>query len=249
MLRKFSLTVLAVSLCAVFAQTAPSVDDLVARHLTAIGGADKLKAIRTMKITGKGMAQGQEVPITLYIKRPGLVRSESNVQGESIVQAFDGKQSWSINPLMGSGDPAYASEADSNNARERAASQLDGPLVDYKAKGSTVELQGKEDVEGSPAYKLKITTREGTSIYTFLDAQTYLETKVITKVVRGGQEFDVTALQGNFKPEAGVLMPHSIDQRIGTLPVLNMVIEKVEVNIPIEDSLFQFPAKPDAKKQ
>jgi len=248
MLRKFSFTVLAVSLCAVSAQTTPSVDDLIARHLTAIGGADKLKAISTLKITGRGVAQGKEVPITLYIKRPGLVRSESNVQGESVVQAFDGKRSWSINPLMGNGGPAYAGEAESNNARERAESQLDGPLVDYKAKGSTVELQGKEDVEGSPAYKIKITTRGGTSIYCFLDAETYLETKVITKVAGGGGEFEVTALQGNFKPEGGVLMPHSIDQSIGTLVVLNLVIEKVEVNIPIADSVFQLPV-PDAGKQ
>jgi outer membrane lipoprotein-sorting protein len=243
--RRIGLYAMIVPWCIAVAQNAPTVDELVAKNVAARGGAEKMKAIRTARITAKGVtAEGVEAPITVYIKRPGLMRSESTVQGESIVQAFDGKQSWSVNPLMGSGAPTYGSEQESRNASERAASQLDGHLADYKAKGSKVEFQGKEYVEGSQAYKLKITTKDGSVIYDYLDEKTYLDIKTVLRVIQGGVELEVTSYPSNYKPVAGVMVPLAVDQRIGTLPAMKMVIEKVEVNVPLPDSLFQFPKKP-----
>jgi outer membrane lipoprotein-sorting protein len=248
MTRRVSFLLLAAPLCAALAQNTPTVDELVAKHIAAVGGADKLKAIKSAKMTASTNMNGMELSTTVYIKRPGLMRSETSVNGMSIVQAFDGKQSWSINPMTGSSDPTYASEQESKQARDRAIAQLDGFLVDYKEKGSKVELQGKEDVEGSPAYKLKITMKEGDTIYVYLDTETYLDTKTIMTVKQMGQEMEVTSLPSNYKPEAGVMMPHSIEQRVGPMS-MKMVLQKVEVNVPVEDSMFQMPAKPDAKKQ
>ena len=251
MKRRLSFLLLAAPLCAALAQTAPSVDDLVAKHIAAVGGADKLKAIKTAKITATTSMGGMELTTTVYVKRPALARSETSVQGNNIVQVFDGKQSWSINPFMGS-EPSYASEDESNQAREEAESQIDGHLVDYKAKGSTIELQGKEDVEGSPAYKLKITTKSGNVIYDYLDAETYLETKRVATIKRMGQQVEATTLFTNFKPVAGVLMPHQMDQSANTpqgAVNIKTTMQKIEVNVPIDDAIFQMPAKPDAKKQ
>jgi outer membrane lipoprotein-sorting protein len=247
MTRRLSLLALVVPLGAVIAQTMPSVDDLVARHLTAVGGADKLKAIKSVKITASTSMQGMEFTTTVYVKRPGLMRSDTVVQGQTITQAFDGSKSWSVNPMTG-GEPSYASEEESKQARDRAISQLDGHLVDYKEKGSTVELQGKEDVEGSPAYKLKITTKDGDVIYEYLDASTYLDTKMIARVKQMGQDMEVTSLPTNYKPTAGVMMPYQIEQRVGPMSV-TMTMQKVEVNVPVDDAMFQMPAKGDAKKQ
>jgi outer membrane lipoprotein-sorting protein len=232
--------VLLLPLCAA-AQSLPSADELVARHLAAMGGADKLAAVKTVKMTATGSANGMEVPITVYLKRPGMMRTESNVQGQSIVQAFDGTRSWSINPLMGPGGPAYGGEQESRNARERAFSQIEGHLVDYKARGSTVEVQGKEYLEGSQVYKVKITTQGGSAIWEYLDADTYLDAKTVVQVYQGGHDVEVTSYPSNYKRVAGVLLPHQIDQRIGDLPAMKMAIAKIEVNLPLDDAIFRLP--------
>jgi outer membrane lipoprotein-sorting protein len=246
--RRTAFLLLAAPLCAALAQDLPSVDDLVAKHLKAVGGADKLKAIKSAKITASTEMNGMEFTTTVYLKRPGLMRSDTSVQGQTIVQAFDGQKSWSVNPLMGSADPAFGSEEESKQARDRAISQLDGHLVDYKEKGSKIEVQGKEDVEGSPAYKLKVTTKDGDVIYEYIDAATYLDTKMIATVKQMGQQMEVTSLPTNYKPEGGVMMPHQVEQRVGPMS-MKMVVQKIEVNVPVEDAMFQMPAKGDAKKQ
>ena len=188
MFQKAILTTLAL-VGAAYAQTAPSVDDLVARHITAQGGADKVKAIKSVKITAKGIAMnGLELPMTIYVKRPNLMRAETTIQDRAIVQAFDGKEAWSINPLAGSDEPAKAGAEETRSTRDRADSMIDGRLMDYKAKGTKIELVGKEDVEGAPAYKLKLTTKDGDTIYDYLDVETYLEVRTTAKVSQMGQE-------------------------------------------------------------
>jgi len=249
MIHKFHFLLFAVPLCAALAQTTPSVDDLVAKHVAAMGGSDKLRAIKTVKMTATGAASnGLEVPITVYLKRPGMMRTESNVQGQSIVQAFDGKKSWSINPLMGSGEPEYGGEQESRNARERAISLIEGHLVDYKEKGNTVEVQGQQDVEGTQAYKVKITTSGGSIIWEYLDAKTYLDVKTVVRTFQGSQDVEVTSYPTNYKPVAGIMMAHQVDQRIGELPVMKMTVQKIEVNVPLDDAIFQLPAKAGGKE-
>jgi outer membrane lipoprotein-sorting protein len=237
------IPLLAASLCAAAAaQTTPSVDDLVAKNTAARGGAAKIKAIRSLRITARGIAAGGlEVPMTVTVKRPGLMRAESNIQGQTTIQAFDGRQSWSVNPLVGINEPAYAGEAESRNARERAASMLDGRLMDYKANGTKIELAGREDIEGKPAYKLRITTKDGVVVHEWLSAETWLGVKSTTTVMQSGQEILVDAYMRDFRPEGGMIMAHTVDQRIGTLPGLKMVFEKVEINVPLDDTLFQLP--------
>jgi hypothetical protein len=147
------------------AQSAPSVDDLVARNTAARGGAEKIKAIRSLRITGQATApNGMSLPLTLYVKRPALTRMEMALESNRIVQAFDGSEAWTINPLA-SGEPTRVSAEESKSIHDDAESMLDGFLMDYRAKGIGIEAMGQEDVGGSPAYKLKITTRQGVTIF------------------------------------------------------------------------------------
>src|ERR1700730_16710396 len=137
-----------------------SVDQIVQKHIAALGGADKLSAIQNVTMTGKAsLIDGQlQAPVTVRAKRPMSMRMEMTLQGQTFVQAFDGQTAWMINPFMGSPEPLKSSEDDTKAARDDA-DFIDGSLVDYKAKGDTIELVGMEDLDGSPVFKLKVTRK------------------------------------------------------------------------------------------
>ncbi len=232
------------------AQTELSVDEIINKHHEALGGIAKIKAIQSVKITGKMVAGGgqMEAPMTMQLKRPNLMRMDMSVQGMSFIQAFDGTTAWMVNPFQGgSTEPQKSDEEQTAAARDDA--DMDGSLMDYKSKGHSVELVGKEDVEGSSAYKLKVTKKGGKADYIFLDAKSFLPLKTIARRKQMGQEFEIEVLQSNFKPVNGVLMPHAIEQKVGGRTMVQMTLEKVEPNVAINDAIFKFPVKEDKPKE
>jgi len=250
MFRKVILAMFALVLCGIAAaETAPTVDELVSRNIAARGGIDKIKGVQTMKISAKAIVMnGMELPMTIYVKRPAFMRVETSIQGKTMVQAFDGAEGWSINPMTGSDDPKKSGADETKTMRDNAAESLDGPLVDYKDKGIKLESMGKEDVEGSPAYKLRITKKDGGVSYDWLDAETYLDVKTSSKTTQMGQEMQVESYSSGYKPEGGVMIPHKMDQRINGQSMMKMSLDSVAVNAPLDNSLFTFPApKPDDK--
>jgi len=222
-----------------------TLDQIVQKHIDAQGGADKINAVQTMKVTGTASLMGGQIdaPLTVIIKRPSSMRMELSVQGKSLVQAFDGTTAWMINPFMGSPDPQKSNDEDTQSVKEDA-DFVGGPLFDYKAKGSTVELLGKEDVEGSPAYKIKVTKKSGNVQYVYLDAQTFLAMRTSGKRKQMGQELDLETSHGNYKAVNGVMVPFSIDQKNAGKAIMQFTVEKVEVNVPADDSIFRMPEKP-----
>ena len=185
--------------------------------------------------------------MTLQLKRGGKSRLDMPVQGRTFVQAFDGQSGWSINPFTGSTEPQPMGEEETKAARD--SSDLEGAMVDYKAKGHTIELIGKEDVDGTPAYKLKTTKKSGAVETHFIDAETYLGLKTIAKRKIQGNEMDVEIVPSQFKPVSGVMMPHVLDQKLGGRSVMQMTAEKIEANIPLDDAIFVMPKKEDPKAQ
>ena len=231
------------------AQDAPSVDDLIAKNLSAMGGADKRKAIQSEKVTATMNApNGMQLPLTICVKRPGMIRTEMNLGGTSIVTAFDGATAWMINPMMGATEPRAQGEDETKSVRDNAETFLDGPLMDYRTKGNKVEYAGKEDVKGSPAYKLIVTAKSGLVATVYLDAKSYLEVRTTRKVKQMGQELDVDAYPGDYRPEAGVMMAHSMETSTAGM-TMKMTVDKIEINAPLEDAIFKMPAKPETKKQ
>ena len=221
-----------------------TVDQIVQKHTEALGGADKLKAIQNVTMSGKASLMGGQIeaPIVMKIKRPTSMRMEITVQDKVVVQAFDGTTGWIVNPLLGSDDPQKSSEEDAKAARDDA-DFIDGSLVDYKAKGSTIELAGKEDVGGTQAYKLKVTKKAGNVDYDFLDAKTFLPIKSTGKRQQNGKEIEFESTPGNFKPVNGVMMPFTLSQKVNGRSQLELTVEKVEVNTPMDDSVFKMPEK------
>jgi len=238
--RTLVLAALALALASpVHAQTA---DELVAKNIKAKGGMDKIKAMKSLRATGR-MALGPEMeaPFVMVLKRPNEMRMEFTLQGMTGIQAYDGKTAWAVMPFMGKKDPEAMTADDAKMVEEQ--SDFDGPLVDYKAKGNTVELAGREQVEGVNAYKLKITRKNGEIRYVYLDPDAYLEiASDATRTVRG-TEMEVFSTIGDYKEVNGVMLAHSIESGPkGGTQKQKMTVDKYEVNVDVPENNFAMPA-------
>ena len=230
----------AAALALAAAASAETADDVIAKNVAARGGMDKIKAIQSLDMKIKANQQGLEFPGKMELKRPERVRLEMTIQGKTIVQAYDGKTAWMIMPFLGSPDPQAMSADDAKDVVEQA--DMDGPLVDYKAKGHAVELVGKEDVDGSPAYKLKISLKNGDVEYAYIDTETGLQVKETSKRKQQGSEVEVDSYMTNFKAVNGVLFPFAVENKVGGKSVGQFTIDDVKANVPIEDGIFAMPA-------
>jgi hypothetical protein len=227
-----------------FAQTA---DELVAKNLQAKGGIDKIKAIKSVRLTGI-FDGGIKATVAQYSKRPDLVREMFSVQGMTQVQAYDGSSGWQISPFGGRKDPELLGEDDVRGLAEDA--DFDGPLVDAQAKGNKIEYIGHDQVDGDDAYKLKVTLKNGDIFYYYLDPDTFVEIQIEKQqFIRGSVRESVTLL-GSYKPVNGVMYPFSMESGPKNNPDQRgkITVTKMEVNVPIEDSEFKMPAAPAAAK-
>ena len=223
------------------AQT-PSVDEIVAKNLAARGGLDKLRSLQTMKMTGTINVQGMDMPLTVMTKRPNLLFQEMTMQGQRMVSAFDGAKVWAINPMLGPG-PRELTGAQADMIRDQAS--FDGPLVNYKDRGDTLEMAGSADLGGAKAWKLKLTRKlGGRTMFIYVDADTGLEKQWSATVDQGGMTIDVDTVMLDYQPTPeGVLVARSMRTLVGGQQQGLLKVLTVQYNVPIEDAAFQMPAK------
>jgi len=231
---------------AIFAQETnqPTVDELVAKNIEAKGGAAALNNLQTLRATGKLLVQqGQiEYGYAQIKKRPDEVRSEASLQGMTQVQACDVKEGWRVSPFFGRKDPERISADDVKALVEDT--EMGGPLADWKAKGSTVEYLGTEDVDGTPAHKLKVARKNGDVSFVYLDPDHFLEIRIVTQRVRHGAHEEVETDLGNYEKAGDVFVPTSIELGSkGSADKQMIVVDKVEANVPVNDTMFHFPGQ------
>ena len=243
MFRKLCFGILALALLvpAMWAQTA---DEIIAKNVQARGGMDKLKGVHSIKSTATmAMGPGMEAPGVLIQKRDNLARLEFTIQGLTAVQAYDGKNAWQVMPFMGKKDPELMAADEAKEVEEMA--DIDGPLVDYKSKGNQVELLGKEKIEGTDAYKLKVSLKNGDVQTVYIDADSFLEIKEETKRTVRGTEQVVESSIGDYKEVSGIMVPFAVESGVkGSAEKQKLTITKVEFNVPADDSIFKMPAVP-----
>ncbi len=226
-----------------FAQTA---DELVAKNLQAKGGVEKIKAIKSVRMSGNFDAGGFKATVGQLSKRPDMIKESFSLQGMTQVQAYDGSNGWQISPFGGRKDPEMLGEDDVRGLAEDA--DIDGPLVDAQAKGNKIEYLGHDQVDGDDAYKLKVTLKNGDIFYYYLDPDTYIEIQIERQqFIRGSVRESVTML-GSYKPVNGVMYPFFIESGPKNNPDQRgkITVTKMEANVPIEDSDFKMPATPTA---
>ncbi len=223
------------------APSSPTTDEIVGRYVAACGGLKKLRSIQSLRETGRMIAgPGREALVTRERKRPNLTRFEITLQGVTGVFVSDGERGWKMSPFEGDEGVVPLSDQAVKEAAEQG--DIEGPLVDYKAKGHQVELIGRETIAGREAYKLKITLKSGGIRTEYLDAKTFYRVRTdSTRLVRG-REVQVETTFGDYRKVNGIPFPRLIEVTAQGRPQkLTITVEKVEVNPPLSDALFQKP--------
>ncbi len=235
----FALLLLSPAL-AVAQEPASELDQIVAKHLEARGGLEAIQAIQSLRVTGSTNAQGMDLPMTLLSARPNRFRMEMDMQGMKMVTAFDGEQAWGANPMTGQAKPA-ALEGPQATAIE-AQADMDGPFVDTAQKGVQLELVGKEPWGEGEVYHIKVTNKAGTTESAFIDAESFLQVRALTKGDLGMGEMEIEVTFDEWVEVAGVKMPK---QQTMNTPMGAMVttFADYQVNEAIDEDLFFLPGQ------
>lgn len=241
MYKLFLATFLAFFVTASFAQTA---DEVINNYVKAIGGMEKINSIKTAKMTGKFSTGSMDISFSRLYKRPDKMKMEMQIQGMTMVQAYDGTNGWMINPFQGARDAEKMSAADTKSIRDNA--DLEGTIVNYQEKGAKVELVGKEDMEGTDVYKIKLTDKDGDVTNYFFDTQSYLLLKESSKRKIGEKEVAVDIIYGNYKATDGFLYPWAVEIKAPDAQMggeQKAVLETMTLNVPTEDADYMMPEK------
>ena len=221
-----------------------SAEELAAKNVEAKGGIEKLHAIQSVRLSGKLIVNGGTLQLdtVTLIKRPQSVRYEAKLQGLTQVQAFDGFQAWQINPFQGRKDPEKLSADDAKGMGEDAADVM-GALVDYQEKGYQLVSLGSEDVDGTQAFKLRVTRPNGDLIYVYLDPDYFLEIRTLSRRIEHGVPNETITDYGDYEKVNGVYLPLSQESGPkGSSERQKVQFDRAEVNVAIDDSAFHFPA-------
>ncbi|MEP6718280.1 MAG: hypothetical protein ABJB21_04015 [bacterium] len=240
-MRRVLLLMAGLALLAVPA-SAQTAEEIVAKYIKTVGGAEKIQAVKTLRKMGTfNGGGGFEAPVLEENKRANMVRQEFSLQGLTAVNAYDGKTGWKIEPWQGKKDPEPLGEEETKQILED--SDFDGPLVNYQQKGNKVEFVGMEPVEGTDAFKLKVTLASGDVRYYFMDTDYYVPIKIETKRMIRGAEREYETSLGDYKEVNGWYMPFSVESNVkGSPNRAKVTYQKIEANVPLDDARFHMPA-------
>jgi outer membrane lipoprotein-sorting protein len=230
--------------------SAETADEIIAKHIAAIGGADKLEAVKTERLVGTmKMGGAAEQPFILELARPNRMRMVVTIDGKRNIQVFDGKNGWASMPSQGVDGPQLLPVEAARRMEEQA--DIDGLLFDYAAKGRTVRYVGALDVGGVPTHELELTLKSGDVLNLYLDAKTYLLVRQAGTIEADDEDIDTVTTFGDYRAVDGLMIAHSISSRTADSPSGSvMKISKVEINPNIDDGRFFGPeARPSSPEQ
>ena len=220
---------------------AETVEGVVGKYLAARGGADQLRAVKALRLTGSLVLPGMSAPFVLELKRPARMRTEFTVEDRLAVRAYDGKTAWMLLPLPAE-SPRLMPPEEAADARAQADVDL-SPLVDSAAKGYTVELAGREKRGSREAWKLVVSGGGTPPRALFLDTTTHLVFQTEEERTVNGKKTPFVTEVGEYRTVDGIVFPHQIDVGpVGSPERQRLVFEKIEVNPVLDDSRFSMPS-------
>jgi hypothetical protein len=236
----------AVSLSAQTADTgtvsakAQTADEIVGKYIAAIGGKDAISKVKSMYTESSVNVMGGDNPSTTVMVDGVGYKTEIEVNGTKIINCYTDKGGWSVNPMAGAADPTPMPDDIYNAGKGQI--NIAGPLYDYAAKGSKIELFGKDGNN----YKIKLTTKENVESIYVIDSSTYYVTSVQSKGKMQDQDVDInTKLSDYRKTDLGFVVPYAIDVDLGQL-ALSIAVKKVELNKTIDPTVFAMPKPAEA---
>lgn len=237
---KFSIAVLLVfgALAVSSAQTA---SEIIAQSLEVQGGAEKWRSFENTRAVATLGMQGMEFPATILNAKPNKMRLEINVLGQNVVQAYDGTTAWMINPLQGGTDPQVMPD---DAAESFKTQEFQNALLDYESRGSSVALDGKEAIEGTSCHKIRLTKKDGTVEYHFIDEESMVPIMVRTAIKTGpaAGQF-VETFMSDYQEVNGVMVPFFIEAKLAGQSVQKVTVKEMQFNVEIPESTFAFPKK------
>jgi len=215
------------------ATQAQTVDEIVSKHVDAMGGADNWKKITSLKREGSFNVQGNDVTLTITVLNNKGLRQDISVGGTAGYVIVTPTAGWSFLPFQGQSE-VEAMPAETLKDRQQGL-DIAGALIDYKAKGHKAELLGKETIDGVECYKIRLTLSNGNVATDYVDTKNYYVVRNISTLHANGQEMEQTTSFSNFQklPE-GIVVAMTITQQFG-----DIIINKVEVNKPVDESIFK----------
>jgi hypothetical protein len=214
----------------------PGLDEILARHYKALG-MDKLLKIKTIVMTGT-MIQQDAMPVKIIRMRPNYYLMEFDIQDITAYQVFDGDVAWWTTPWTGNTKPQLMPEDRLKEMRSRA--DFDGLLFDWKQKGHTLELLGRDSIDNS-LYKLKVTKKDGGTEYLFVDTSTFLVQKRLYYRMVRGKEVAMENFFKDYRPVKGVMFAFTQDTHFGGQPYNSLQFDSIEVDQPVETQIFRKP--------
>jgi len=214
--------------------SAQSLDEIVKKY-TEANKLDKVANLKTIKITANMSAMGMDIPIVMYMKSPNKIKSVTSINGQEMIQVFDGVKGYVINPMAGSTDPV---EMTPEQVAQTLRSSLFQNYMASYLKSGKLALDGEDKVNDKPAYKIKATLDGGNVVSMYIDKSSYFLVKTSTTTSQGGMTVSVDSYPSNYTETNGVMIPMKTSTSAqGMDMVLNFT--KVEVDIPIDDSVFK----------
>jgi outer membrane lipoprotein-sorting protein len=228
------LTLLLTALFAVATINAQSLEDIVKNYSAAMK-SDKLASVKTIKITGKMSAMGMEIPVTMFMKNPNKIKVTYSISGQEMISVFDGEKGYTISPLTGSTAPVELTGDQLESVKKN--SPFNNELLTYFKTGK-LTLEGEENVNNKPAFKLKANV--GTSPVTlFVDKATYYLVKTSSTASQMGQTMNVDSYMTDYVETDGVVLPKKTTAMTNGMEAGVITFDKIEINLPIEDSVFK----------
>src|SRR5437762_236127 len=215
------------------AQTA---DEVIQKYAKAMGGLDNFNKVKTAKMSGTVSAQGMDLPVTIQIINGKAMRSDVEVMGQSVTTSYKDGKGWKINPFAGAATATDATAPELSDMKTQ--SSLASQLMDYKARGCKVELQGQEDVSGTKAYKIKLTEADNKETTYYVDATSFMAVKVVGKRNLMGQDMEIETYLNDPKEFGGVKFNTAIVQKSGGQTFQEIHFDKVELNVPVDEKIF-----------
>lgn len=215
--------------------SAQNVDAIIEKNIQAKGGRATLAATESVRTTGKGTMQGAEVTVVSTSKRPHFLRNEMTMAGQTMVQVFDGTTLW----LQAGGTPPQALPPGPMTEAMKRSSQIDSPLLDYKAKGTKIELGEPLTADGRTLTHLVVSPAGAPTMHYYLDPETGLESRMVIDVEEGSQKMTMELRFSDYETIDGRTVPMTVTQFVNGREAGRMQFEKIEFNIPLDDSRFR----------
>ncbi|PSL25160.1 outer membrane lipoprotein-sorting protein [Dyadobacter jiangsuensis] len=235
----FKLLAFLIIACFTNSVSAQTVDDIIAKHVKAMGGA-KLGQLQSMKISAEMDIMNMKVPITTIIVQNKGFRSESTVQGMTVVQAVNGTTGWTINPMTGNTKPTALPE----DAVKSLANETDlTGLYNYKEKGYKVTLDGEEELSGAKVYKVTMTLPNNVRRINYISKDTFYILKIVAQTQVSGQDIMSENVQSDFRAVDGIYYPFTSEVTTSAMPgtKMGLKITALEVNPKIDPKIFEMP--------